>query len=84
MYGKVVGVGQVIEGTSKRTGKPYHGQTIHMLCEKRDVEGHAAREQFVNFLDVDKPPLFKLGDTVFMDFDEKGYLLSLEVVPPEK
>lgn len=84
MYGKIVGMGQVIEGTSKKTGKPYHGQTIHMLCEKRGVEGHAAKEQFVNFLDMEKPPVFKIGDNVFMDFDDKGFMLTLEIIPPGK
>lgn len=84
MYGKIVGMGQVIEGTSKKTGKTYHGQTIHMLCEKRGVKGHAAKEQFVNFLDMEKPPVFKIGDNVFMDFDDKGFMLTLEIIPPEK
>lgn len=84
MYGKIVGKGPPVEGISKKNGKPYHGQTLYLLCEKRGVEGHAAMEQFVNFIGLDKPPTFKLGDDVFMDFDEKGFMNALEVVAPEK
>lgn len=84
MYGKIVGMEQVIEGTSKKNGKPYHGQKVYLLCEKRGVEGHATMDQYVNFLDMEKPPVFKIGDDVFMDFDDEGYMLSLEIIPPGK
>ncbi|WP_304433543.1 hypothetical protein [Acutalibacter muris] len=84
MYAKIVGYSQVIEGVSKKTGKPFRGQTLQMMYERRGIEGHAVKEQFISFLDMETPPVFKVGQDVFMDFDDKGFLLSLEVVPPEK
>lgn len=84
MYTKIVGVGPEIEGTSKKTGNLYHGQSLYMTHTKRDVSGYAVKEQFVSFMDMAKPPVFKVGDEVFMDFDDRGYLLSIEIVPPAK
>lgn len=84
MYGKIAGLGPVVKGESKKTGKPYHGQTIYLTYDKRGIEGQAAKEQFVSFIDMPNPPAFKLNQDVFLDFDDSGYLLEVEVIVPEK
>ena len=81
MYGKIVGLGSVIEGVSKKTSKAYKGQNIHFTYKKRGVDGMAVKEQFVSFLDMDKSPAFKVGQEVFLDYDDSGYLLDIEVAP---
>lgn len=84
MYGKVVGLGPVIRGTSKKTGKPFLGQTLHLTFKKRGVEGTAVKTQYVDFQNMDSPPAIKLGDEVFLDYDDSGYLLEFDMVSPEK
>ena len=85
MYGKITGMGAVVKGDkSKKTGNPYHGQTIYLTYSKRGVEGLAVKEQFVSFLGMPKPPIFKLHEEVFLDFDDSGFLLEVEVITPGK
>lgn len=84
MYAKIVGAGPVVKGTSKKTGNSYHGQTLHMIHTKKGVSGHAVKEQFVSFQDMETTPTFKVGDDVFLDFDDHGFLLEIEVVTSAK
>ena len=55
-----------------------------MAYNRAGVEGQAVKEQYVSFLDMDKPPVFKVGSEVFLDYDDKGYVLSCEIVTAEK
>ena len=81
MYGKIVGLGAVIEGVSKKTGKAYRGQTVFLNYKKRGVDGMAVKDQFVSFLDMDKVPAFKVGQEIYLDYDDSGYLLDVEIAP---
>lgn len=83
MYAKIVGIGPEREGKNKN-GRDFHGQVINLTYQKRGVDGLAVKEQYVSFLDMEKPPKFALNQEVFLDFDDSGYLLEIEIVPPAK
>ncbi len=80
MVAKIVGMGDVIQGTSKKNGREYFGQSLSLTYEKPNVTGVAVLEQFVSFLEMDKQPAFKLGQEVVLDFDPQGHLMSVEPV----
>lgn len=85
MYGKIIGLGPVLKGDkSKRTGKPFHGQSVYLTYKRREVDGLVAKDQYLDMLGVEKPPVLKVGQDIFLDFDDKGFLLDIEVVAPEK
>ncbi len=84
MYAKIIGLGSVTQGTSQKTGNPYYGQRLHLAYNRAGVEGQVVKEQYVSFLDMDKPPVFKVGSEVFLGYDDKGYVLSCEIVTAEK
>lgn len=78
MVAKVIGMGDVIQGTSKKTGREYLGQTLCMTYEKPNVTGLAVMEQFISFLGMEKQPVYKLGQELYLDFDSQGRLLGVE------
>lgn len=80
MYGKIVGMTERRSGVSQKKGTPYDGQTLHLECSKRDVEGTAVKEQYVSFLGWDSPPKFQIGQTVLLDYDARGQLEDIEVI----
>jgi hypothetical protein len=78
MKATVLGVSEVFRGdSSKRTGKPYHGQQIHLAYGKRGIDGQAVMTQYVDFIGLDIIPSYKPGDTVSLDFDADGRLLEI-------
>lgn len=75
---KVIGK-QHMEGTSKKTGQPYNFNAIHYNAPSRGVEGLAAKT--VN-LDSALYPFADviLGAEYNLDFDERGYCVSITPV----
>ena len=85
MLATIIGMGDIIQGTSKKTGKPYFGQSLNLSFTKPGITGVAVMEQFVSFLELDQPPKFKVKDTIYLDFDSNGRLLGFELdTPPAK
>lgn len=85
MLATIIGMGDIIQGTSKKTGKLYFGQSLNLSFTKPGITGVAVMEQFVSFLELDQPPKFKVNDTIYLDFDSNGRLLGFELdTPPAK
>jgi len=84
MVAKIVGLGDVISGISKKTARDYHGQSVHLVYSKPGVTGEAVMEQYLSFMELAQPPKLKVNDEIYLDFDSNGRLLSFEVVAPEK
>lgn len=82
MRAVIIGKGEVIKGDSKKTGKPYHGQTLYFTYSQKGVEGSATMEQFVDYQGVTDIPIYGIGDIVNLDFDRRGYLNGMEVIIP--
>lgn len=81
MKATIMGKGPVIKGDSKKTNKPYHGQTLYLSLQKPGVEGSAAQEQYISFLELKEPyPVYKVGDHVLLDYDNNGFLLGIEII----
>lgn len=81
MVAKLIGKDKVLQGeASKKTGRPYHCQTMYFTHSKVGVEGHAVRQQFISFLDFPNALTFAVGDTVSLDFDGEGNLLGVDLV----
>jgi uncharacterized protein YuzE len=77
----VVGIGQRNKGDrSKKTGKPYDGASIYCLREKSGIEGQEARELYFNFLSSVTYPAVDVGDIINVDYDDKGFVDSVEVL----
>lgn len=73
MKAKVIGVKRM-EGTSKRTGKPYAGYIFHVAYPSRDkaLMGMEVSQEFVtdgNYTKVPQP-----GDTVNIAYGKGGYV----------
>lgn len=80
MVAKLIGKDKMLQGAaSKKSGKPYHCQTMYFTHTKVGVEGQAVRQQFISFLDFPNALSFNVGDAVTLDFDGEGNLLGVEV-----
>ena len=68
-----------IEGTSKKTGKPFNCNQIHYLAPARGVEGYAAKTLF---LDPVNFPMEKIivGREYEIQFDDTGYPVVFELI----
>lgn len=84
MMAKIIGKGPVLQGKSKKTGRDYHGQMLELTYPKRGIEGLAVKEQFISFVDLEKVPVFKLGQEIFLDYDDAGFLLDFEIADSSK
>ena len=64
-----------MEGTSKKTGKPYNLNQIHYLGKARNVEGLAA---LTLFLDAIEYPIstINLNKQYEVEFDQYGYVVE--------
>lgn len=67
-----------LEGTSKKTGKPYNFNQIHYLSPARGVEGLAAK---TTNLDPIAYPIgsIKVGETYDIQFDQSGYVVAFDL-----
>ncbi len=68
-----------LEGTSKRTGKPYNFIQVHYLAPSRGVEGLAAQTLMLD------PARFPLEQIVLnadysVEFDNRGYPVDFSIV----
>ena len=68
-----------LEGTSKRTGKPYNFNQIHYLSRARGVDGLAAQTLMLD------PAQYPLGSIVVngeynVEFDSRGYPVEFSPV----
>ena len=68
-----------LEGTSKKTNKPFNLNQIHYLAPARNVEGLSAQSVF---LDPAQFPLDRitLGAEYDIEFDRSGYVVGLAPV----
>lgn len=82
MKATVMGVSEIYRGdASKKTGRPYHGQQLHLSYPKRGVEGQAVMTQYVDYTAMTGDlPTFRVGDNVSVDFDSNGRLLEISPV----
>ena len=67
-----------LEGTAKKTGKPYNFNQVHYLGKTRGVEGLAAK---TIALDPVEYPLnsIQVGAMYNVEFDERGYPVTFEL-----
>lgn len=84
MMAKIIGMGPVIQGKSKRTGRDYYGQMLELTYNKRGVQGIAVKEQFISFFDLEEIPSFNLNQEIFLDYDDSGFLLEFEIMGSQK
>ena len=73
---KIAVIGKAhLEGTSKKTGKPYNFNQLHYIGKARGVEGDAA---LTLSLDPAMYPLDSIvvGNEYVVDFDQRGYVVS--------
>ena len=81
MVAKLIGKDKMLQGTaSKKSGKPFHCQTMYFTHNKVGVDGQAVRQQFISFLDFPNALTFAVGDTISLDFDGEGNLLGVDLV----
>ena len=77
---KVMVIGkEYISGTSKKTGKPFEANLVHVSYKKNGVEGQAVEGIF---LDPNTYPLsgIQVGKVYNVDRDNRGYLVSFDPV----
>lgn len=84
MVAKIAGMGDIIQGVSKKTGREYHGQSVYLTYPKPGVAGVAVMEQFLSFMELPQIPKLKVNDEIYLDFDASGRLLGFEAATPEK
>ena len=67
-----------LEGTSKKTGKPYNLTVVHYLGKARGVEGLAAQTLM---LDANDYPVggILLNQEYNVEFDNKGYPVEFSI-----
>lgn len=73
---KVIGKAH-LEGTSKKTGKPYNFNQLHYVGKARGVEGNAALTMSLD------PAMYPydsivLGAEYSVDFDQRGQVFAFE------
>lgn len=68
-----------LEGTSKKTGKPYNFNQIHYVAPARGVTGYAACTQVLDpaLYPIDK---IKVDGTYDIQFDNRGYVVEFTPV----
>lgn len=76
---KVTVVGkEYVSGTSKKTGKPFEANVVHVTFKKMHCEGSSVDSIW---LDPNTYPLsgIQVGKTYDVDRDQRGFLLSFEL-----
>lgn len=75
---KVIGKAHM-EGTSKKTGRPYNLYQVHYNAPARGIEGVAARSAMIDpsFIPYDK---IIIGNMYNLEFDNAGYVLCFDPV----
>jgi len=81
MRANLVGFGQERQGISPKNGKPYHFKPLYVTYKKHGVEGIVAKELTYGFLEMQEPhPVFTVGSSVDIDFDETGRMIGFEIL----
>ena len=76
---KVTVIGkEYISGTSKKTGRPFEANLVHVSYKKNGVEGQAVEGIF---LDPNTYPLsdIQVGKVYNVDRDNRGYLVAFDL-----
>lgn len=71
-----------MEGTSKKTGKPYNLNQVHYLGKSRNVEGQAALTLFLDAIEYPYDSI-KIGRTYDAEFDQYGYIVEFVELPSD-
>ena len=79
---KVIGKAH-LEGTSKKSGKPYNLNQIHYNAPARGVEGEAAQTIMVDAVAYPLGTIF-VGSIYEIEFDRFGYVVGMSLVPSAK
>ena len=77
---KVTVVGkEYVHGTSRKNGKPFEANVVHVSHKKMGVEGQAVDSIWLN---VDEYPLpsIRVGGVYDVDRDSRGFLLSFDPI----
>lgn len=79
---KVIGKAH-LEGTSKKSGRDYNFNQVHYNGAARGVEGLAA---LTLSLDPGQVPYadIKVGEDYNVEFDNRGYPVSFELIQPRR
>ena len=66
---------QNLQGTSRRTGKSFDSNVVHVSMEQNGVEGKAVQ---TIWLDPNTYPLagIRVGAAYTVDYDSRGFLLA--------
>lgn len=80
MKAKVVGI-QIISYTSKRTGQPVSGTSLHVEFNDAQVEGIAVDKIFLSST-INLPDLANvtLNSNVDFEYNNRGYVQGLRVI----
>lgn len=84
MRAKVLGT-QTVDYVSKRTGEPVKGITFHVTYKDQQVRGEACDNVFVSD-NLGIPGLVNIipGSVIDVEYNKRGYVCGLAVVPPSK
>lgn len=77
---KVVVIGkQLMQGTSRKTGKEYNANVVHVYHPKMGVEGNAVE---TIWLDPKSHPYdsIKVGKEYYAEYDSHGFLQNFSLV----
>lgn len=77
---EIAGVGPIVQGKSKKTGRDYYGQSISFIHARKGIQGSDVSKQFISFQELEEIPNFKPGQQVFLDYDNNGYLLDFQIL----
>lgn len=81
---QVVGIGERRSGEAKKTGRPYDGMSVYCLSAANDVDGMKAEEVYFNYLSSVSFPDVKVGDLIDVDYDRRGYMVSVTLTKEAK
>lgn len=80
----VVGVGNRNRGEkSKKSGKPYDGQSVYCIAVKamNEGQGHKVVDLYFDYTrGVQYPDEVYVGDVINVDYNEDGYVEEVELV----
>lgn len=70
---------EYVSGTSKKNGKPFEANVVHVSFKKMSVDGAAVDSIWLN---PNEYPLsgIQVGKTYNVDRDSRGFLLSFDLV----
>lgn len=68
-----------MEGTSKKTGRPYNLNQIHYLGKSRFVEGLAAQTLFLDAIEYPYNTI-RVGQEYDAEFDQNGFVVEFTLV----